>query len=674
MAIDLSKFAKAFYEEARDHLAAMESLLVEIDRGQVDDECLHALFRAVHSVKGGAAAFGHTELTEFTHDLESILDRVRKHQLKPTTTMITLMLQAGDEMRAHIASLDLGVTPATQSMADVRVMLLAACDTESPLTPTPQTIELLSTRRVLVELDLDATDFPDEACVNALLNKLDGLGQRSNMDKRHFDNVHTLSFELALSADTDECEVRDTLSFLFNESAFRVHPVVASPDGDDDSYGFFAPFEVMPAIAVPATSPPVALVADVSTGASLFSDTSSIRVSIAKVDSLINLVGELVITETMLAESARGINGVEIDLQGSFASALAQLQRNTRSLQESIMSIRMMPVSFIFSRLPRLARAVAERVGKEIELDMVGEETELDKGLIEKITDPLIHLVRNAIDHGIELPEDRVLAGKNRKGTISVRARHQGGMIVMTVADDGAGLDCKRILAKAAELGIETNPAWTRQEICRLIFRPGFSTSPEITDVSGRGVGMDVVNRNVAALSGSVEIASELGIGTTLTIRLPLTLAILDGMTVSVDSETYILPLTNIAQSMQPLAGQIQTVGGREMLSLDATYIPVISLTNVFERKAAPSTAKILVILEADGRRVALRVDALLGQHQVVLKSLEENYRTVGGISGATILGDGRVAFILDVSFLVNAGHRQDLTNMVNRDAPALAA
>jgi two-component system chemotaxis sensor kinase CheA len=675
MAIDLSKFAKAFYEEARDHLAAMESLLVEIDRGQVDDESLNALFRAVHSVKGGAAAFGHTELTEFTHDLESILDRVRKHQLKPNKAMITLMLQAGDLMGAHIAALDLGVPTATQSMTDLRAMLLAASDTASPSIPVLLAVEQFSAECVLVELDLNTREYPDELSVARLLEKLDGLGQRSNVDARQGENVRILSFELELAADTDESEVRDTLSFLFSDNAFRVYPVPASQAATDESYGFFAPLEVLPAISAsavsPGNTPPSALAADMPTGATLFSDTSSIRVNIAKVDSLINLVGELVITEAMLAESARGSH---FDVQGRLASTLAQLQRNTRSLQESIMSIRMMPVSFIFSRLPRLARDVADRVGKEIELELAGEETELDKGLIEKITDPLIHLVRNAIDHGIEPPEGRLLAGKNRKGKISVRARHEGGMIVISVADDGAGLDCGRILAKAAELGIEINPEWTDQEICQLVFRPGFSTSTQITDVSGRGVGMDVVNRNVESLNGSAEITSVSGMGATMTIRLPLTLAILDGMTVSVEGETYILPLTNISQSMQPASGQIRTVGGREMLQLDAAYIPVISLGAVFESRPANNTSNVLVILEAEGRRVALRVDALLGQHQVVLKSLEENYRKVGGLSGATILGDGRVAFIMDVNYLVNAGHRQDSYNVVSRGTRAVAA
>ena len=671
MAIDLSKFAKAFYEEARDHLAAMESLLVDIDRGQVDDECLNALFRAVHSVKGGAAAFGHTELTEFTHDLESILDRVRKHQLKPNKALVTLMLQAGDLMRAHIAALDLGVPPATQSMGDLRAMLQSVCDTVSPPMPPPLAVEQLSADRVLVELDLNATDFPDEPSVAQLLEKLDSLGQRSNIETRHGDDACILSFELELVGDTDESEVRNTLGFLFSDDRFRIQPAHMLQVATDDSYGFFAPFEVMPSIASRAKMLSATLAADVPTGASLFSDASSIRVSIAKVDSLINLVGELVITEAMLAESA---HRVEFDLQGRFASALAQLQRNTRSLQESIMSIRMMPVSFIFSRLPRLARDVAERVGKEIELELAGEETELDKGLIEKITDPLIHLVRNAIDHGIEPPEDRVLVGKNREGRINVRARHESGMIVISVADDGAGLDCGRILAKAVELGIEINPAWTRQEVCQLVFRPGFSTSTQITDVSGRGVGMDVVNRNVESLNGSVEIASVAGMGTTLTMRLPLTLAILEGMTVSVDGETYILPLTNISQSMQPKAGQIRTVGGREVLSLDATYIPVIALGDVFEGKMASGVGNVLVVLEAEGRRAALRVDALLGQHQVVLKSLEENYRKVDGFSGATILGDGTVAFIMDVNYLVNVGHRHGTTSMVNRGAFAIAA
>ncbi|MEO8103796.1 MAG: chemotaxis protein CheA, partial [Betaproteobacteria bacterium] len=581
MAIDLSKFAKAFYEEAQDHLAAMESLLVKIDQGHGDDECLNALFRAVHSVKGGAAAFGHTELTGFTHELESILDRVRKRQLKPTRSMITLMLQAGDMMRAHVLALDHGAQPDLAAMAELQSALPAACAAvDAPPAPAAAAIGVPATSLLRVVLDLDAAEFPDDAAVTSLLERLDGLGERSQLALAgaagRGGNLRTLSFDLALAADIEEDEVRDALSFIFSESAIHLHPAGGLPaDDPDDGFGFFAPFDV-PSAATAAT--PVG--PDLPTGAALFSDASSIRVNIAKVDSLINLVGELVITEAMLAESARAF---DIDVQGRFASALAQLERNTRSLQESILSIRMMPISFIFSRLPRLARDVAERLGKEVELEMVGEETELDKGLIERITDPLIHLVRNAIDHGIESPEQRARAGKAVKGRLSVRARHQGGMIVISVADDGAGLDCRRILAKAAELGIDVDPAWSEREIWQLVFLPGFSTSVAVTDVSGRGVGMDVVGRNVEALHGNVEIDSRPGLGTTLTIRLPLTLAILDGMTVSAGGETYILPLANISQSMQPAAGQISPVGGREMLALDDAYIPVIGLTDVFD-------------------------------------------------------------------------------------------
>jgi two-component system chemotaxis sensor kinase CheA len=384
-------------------------------------------------------------------------------------------------------------------------------------------------------------------------------------------------------------------------------------------------------------------------------DASSIRVNIEKIDGLVNLVGELVITEAMLADASRAF---AYDVQGRFASALALLARNTRNLQEAILGVRMVPISFTFSRLPRLARDVSERLGKDVELEIAGEETELDKGLVERITDPLMHLVRNAIDHGVELPAARAAAGKRSRGRVEVRARHEAGMIVISVADDGAGLDRARILAKAREMGIEADAAWSDVEVWRLVLRPGFSTSTEVTDISGRGVGMDVVSRNVQALGGSLEIESAAGVGTTMTIRLPLTLAILDAMSVAIDGETYVLPLANIEQSLQPHPGQFGSVGGRDVLSLGQEWLPVVGLGDVFPGSACASAGHgLLVVLEAEGRRAALRVDDILGQHQVVLKSLEDNYRRIGGLSGATILGDGRVAFILDAACVVARAH-----------------
>jgi two-component system chemotaxis sensor kinase CheA len=380
---------------------------------------------------------------------------------------------------------------------------------------------------------------------------------------------------------------------------------------------------------------------------------TSIRVSVEKVDQMINLVGELVITQSMLAEIASHLDAV---LHENLINGLALLERNTRELQESVMSVRMMPINFVFSRFPRLVRDLAGKLDKKVQLKMVGEGTELDKGLIEKISDPLTHLVRNSLDHGIEMPDERIAKGKDPQGTITLRAAHQGGNIVIQVVDDGAGLNRERILAKAHEKGIPVGDNMSDADVWQMIFAPGFSTAAVITDVSGRGVGMDVVKRNIEGLGGRVEIASKSGEGSTITIRLPLTLAILDGLSIAVGDQIYIVPLSFIIESLQPKAEDIKEISGQgQVIHVRGEYLPLIALHKVFgitPRVANPAEG-ILVLLEAEGKKVALFVDDLVGQHQVVIKSLETNYRKVVGVSGATIMGDGRVAMIMDVGALV---------------------
>lgn len=435
----------------------------------------------------------------------------------------------------------------------------------------------------------------------------------------------------------------------------------AAPLEEGDGYGFFeplAPVAVPPPVKVEeASSRPLPV--GVSTIASkpaarpaagVAAGDSSIRVSVEKVDQLINLVGELVITQAMLLQTA--VQMAEAAPE-RLVSGLAQLERNTRDLQESVMSIRMLPISFVFSRFPRVVRDLSGKLGKQVELKTSGETTELDKGLIERIADPLTHLIRNSLDHGIELPEKRLAAGKNPVGTITLKAYHQGGNIVIEVGDDGAGLPRDRILAKARERGLPVSDQMSDQEVFNLIFEAGFSTAEQVTDVSGRGVGMDVVRRNIQAMGGRVEIESMLGIGTRMTVRLPLTLAILDGMSVAVADQTYILPLSYVIESLQPQAGDIRTLANQaRVVQVRGEYLPVVVLRELFGLPAAGSdfTEGIMVVVEADGSKSGLFVDALVGQHQVVIKSLEANYRRVPGISGATIMGDGHVALILDVS------------------------
>ena len=383
------------------------------------------------------------------------------------------------------------------------------------------------------------------------------------------------------------------------------------------------------------------------------------RISVEKVDTLINLVGELVITQAMLAQNASQLDPVVYE---KLLNGMAQLDRNTRDLQESVMSIRMMPISFVFSRFPRVVRDLAGKLNKQVELKTEGEGTELDKGVIEKLADPLTHLVRNSLDHGVELPDVREAAGKPAKGTITLRAFHQGGNIMVEVIDDGAGLDRSKLIAKARERGMTVADSISDQEVFQLIFEAGFSTAKEVTDVSGRGVGMDVVRRNIRQMGGNVEINSNLGRGTRISIRLPLTLAILDGMSIGVGGEVFIVPLTYIIESLQPRLKDVRTIAGQgRVVQVRGEYLPLVALHEVFNVRPrfTEFDQGIIVILESEGAKTALFVDALLGQHQVVIKSLETNYRRVQGVSGATIMGDGRVALILDVTSLVAAARNE---------------
>ena len=382
-------------------------------------------------------------------------------------------------------------------------------------------------------------------------------------------------------------------------------------------------------------------------------ESSTLRVSVEKVDQLINLVGELVITQAMLAQNGKAI---DTGLYQQLASGLADLERNTRDLQEAVMSIRMIPMSIVFNRFPRMLRDLAAKLGKKVEMVTQGEATELDKGLVEKITDPLTHLVRNSCDHGIETPADRLAKGKPETGTISLIASHQGGSIVIEVRDDGRGLNRQKLLTKARERGLHAPDSLTDAEVWNLIFEPGFSTADQVTDVSGRGVGMDVVKKNITSLGGTVEIDSADGYGMSVRVRLPLTLAIMDGMSVGVGEECYILPLNSVVESFQVQDGMIKTIGGSgRVVEVRDEYMPVIDLEKVFDvpRFDFEHVSNIMVVVEAEGGRVALLVDELLGQQQVVVKNLESNYRRVTDVSGATIMGDGRVALILDIGSLV---------------------
>ena len=690
---DMSELHGLFFDEATEHLDAMEALLIDIDVATADEEQLNAIFRAAHSIKGGAATFGFTDITELTHEMETVFDRVRKGQMPLSTELVDVFLASGDTLKAMLNALkgDGAPVPADDVTAlceRLRVFLdpsaaQVAAQAAAPASAAKPALEL-----VFAPLD----DSFNAAAVDGVVSDLKDFGSVEEitapgaaqpLTERRFRittevSAEDLSDAIAFMADPERVKVVSPQSQQAAAPAVAPAPVaapvvaeapakaapVAAP-ADDNTFGLFVDAATLPAnqpepvIAKPAEPKVVELKAAAKpaaapTGAA---DAASIRVSVEKVDQLINLVGELVITQAMLAQTASEADPV---LYEALFNGLATLERNTRDLQESAMSIRMMPMSIAFSRFPRVVRDVAAKLGKEVELITSGEHTELDKGLIERIVDPLTHLVRNSLDHGLESPADREAKGKPRKGTIKLSAYHQGGAIVIEVSDDGRGLHRDKILAKAKERGMDVSDAMSDAEVWLLIFEAGFSTADKVTDVSGRGVGMDVVRRNILALGGRVDIQSTVDIGTRITIKLPLTLAILDGMSVRVGNEVFIMPLGTVSESLQPEAGAINTINGRgQVLSVRGEYVPVISLAEVFGMNAEKGRFEdgILVILEAEGGKTALFVDDLVGQHQVVIKSLETNYRKVAGVSGATIMGDGRVAMILDVAYIVSLAH-----------------
>ena len=629
MTIDMSQFYQVFFEESAELLEEMERLLLELDVDEPGKDALNAIFRTAHSIKGGSATFGFNEITETTHILESLLDKLRTGDLPLRTEMVDVFLKAVDVIKMQLAGRQFGNEVDAQAVAEICRQL-----NEFARATAAEVADLTSAAQAPQASTAGAE--PVDPCPENLFAILTG---------------------------TKVVEALATAAMPARGAAAPDTKCASATDG----YGFFT--EVAP--PAPAVSENPGRRATDGAGdaqprrgrrASDHADTeaTSIRVGVEKVDQLINLVGELVITQAMLAQTA---SRVDTALYEALRTGLGQLEHNTRDLQESVMSIRMMPISFVFSRFPRVVRDLAGKLDKQVELRTVGEGTELDKGLIEKIADPLNHLVRNSLDHGVESPEKRLAAGKPAAGTITLRAFHQGGNIVIEVSDDGAGLNRAKILAKARERGLAVSDAMSDQEVWQLIFEAGFSTAEVVTAVSGRGVGMDVVKRNVHAMGGRVEIDSTLGAGTRISIRLPLTLAILDGMSVSVGEEIFIVPLTFIIESLQPAKQDIKTIAGvGTVVHVRGEYLPVVALHEVLnvQPKVAELERGIMVIVEAEGCKSAMFVDDLLGQHQVVIKSLESNYRKVPGVSGATIMGDGKVALILDVEALVRRPPREE--------------
>jgi two-component system chemotaxis sensor kinase CheA len=725
MTIDISQFFQVFFDEAEELLAEKERLLLAVDIDAPDAEDLNAIFRTAHSIKGGASTFGLNDMTEVTHILESLLDRIRKGEMALTAEHVDAFLAAKDILKMQLDGHRNGAHVDQDAVADVRMMLQELSQDAVPLAqPVAPAFVQTEARPALgvggrrFRIELPKVEQRD---VNALAAELGLLGRISVSPlggERHAliltthesleDIIAICSFVLdpddlkvfeapALTPeqrkieDAERAKVEKELGYGFFDPLDPDDPIEANRQGgaaereqtdEERGYGFFQPIEqiraaadqaaaaVAPTKPLPSASRIEALeISEVAAekkaaarkddkSSAPGAESSSIRVSIEKVDQLINLIGELVITQAMIEQRSDGLDPM---LHERLLNSVSQLTRNTRDLQEAVMSIRMMPMDFVFSRFPRMVRDLAAKLGKKVDFITNGAATELDKGLIERIVDPLTHLVRNSIDHGIEMPAARVAAGKTETGRLFLSAGHQGGNIVIEVSDDGAGLNRERILAKAAQSGIAVAENMTDGEVWQLIFAPGFSTAETVTDVSGRGVGMDVVKRNITAMGGSVEIRSAKGFGTTMSISLPLTLAILDGMSIRCGEEVYILPLGFVVESLQPAPEDIKEIANRgRVIKVRGEYLPLIPLHQMFEiepRFTNPCEG-IVVILEADGRKAGLFVDDLVGQQQVVVKNLESNYRKVTGISGATILGDGGVSLILDVSALMRSSRQ----------------
>ena len=639
MTIDMSQFYQVFFEESAELLEEMEHLLLELDVQDPGKDALNAIFRTAHSIKGGSATFGFNEITETTHILESLLDKLRNDELQLRIEMVDVFLKAVDVIKVQLAGRQFETEVDAEMVAAICLRLNELAQETSAELGAPQPAAALA--------QAPAAKPVSQAVAHPAPQPVAQGGEPVDPS---LENLYAILTETAGTPEPERSASAVSTEAAEPYGFYAAPPIVGNPDKPAQA-AELAETPVDAALKRRASDHPEVEKRRASDRPD--NEATSIRVGVEKVDQLINLVGELVITQAMLAQTA---SRVDTALYESLRTGLGQLEHNTRDLQESVMSIRMMPISFVFSRFPRVVRDLAGKLEKQVELKTVGEGTELDKGLIEKIADPLTHLVRNSLDHGIEAPQKRLAAGKPSLGTITLRAFHQGGNIVIEVGDDGAGLNREKILAKARERGLAVSDSMTDQEVWLLIFEAGFSTADVVTAVSGRGVGMDVVKRNVQAMGGRVEIESSLGVGTRISIRLPLTLAILDGLSVSVGQEIFIVPLTFITESLQPAKEDIRTIaGGGTVVHVRGEFLPVVALNEVLNIKSNVTEFEhgIMVIVESEGSKSAMFVDNLLGQHQVVIKSLESNYRKVPGVSGATIMGDGKVALILDVDALV---------------------
>ena len=726
MSIDLSQFHAVFFEESFEGLELMEAALLDLDVDKPDSEQINAIFRAAHSIKGGSGTFGFVQVSEFTHILETLLDKVRDGGHAIDADGIELFLQSVDCLRGLLEALQAEQEPDLQRANQLATVFQAVLDGATyadsssqvntnppqdneikevlePGRPATPEVENLGTVRQQIGFTIDFK--PDTDMLKGgndpvrMLRELATLGEiKTTLDASELPPLESLvadncyvSWHIELITSCKIDDVEEVFEWVEDECELSITPIMADAPNVGNNQSEDAQFNSnaeaadttgqrlvmpsgplpsldelqLPSPAVPKSSEaahpiespvqkaiktPVEAKPAKAKPAKV--ESSSIRVGIDKVDSLINLVGELVITQSMLGQMGSASDSINEENIGHLREGLVQLEQNTRELQDSVMRIRMLPISFTFNRLPRMVRDISLQLGKQVQLELSGENTELDKTVMEKISDPMVHLIRNALDHGIEMPEVRKAAGKPELGTIVLNAFHQGGSIVIEMTDDGGGIDTERLLAKARGNGlIGESELLTQDQKLELLFAPGLSTSEQVSDLSGRGVGMDVVRRNIQELNGSVEVSTEIGKGSTFRIRLPLTLAILDGQLVTVADQTYIFPLVSISESLQIDGAKVNNLaGGSDVYSLREEYIPILRLDRLFGLRQGEAVldGSLLVVIESEGQKIGVVVDELLAQQQVVIKSLEDNYIRVLGVSGATILGDGNVAMIID--------------------------
>lgn len=692
MSVDLSQFIPSFLEESFEGLELMESSLLDLEQG--DDETINSIFRAAHSIKGGAGTFGFNKVTEFTHLVETLLDEMRDGRRNIKQDDVELLLDSVDCMRLLIESIRDETECDTTKIIETSALLEKTLTADGIEVSEPLTIN--GSEVVDIKTDDSATwqikFIPEHHLVQTgndpllLFNALADLGEVTlvacakelpALNDIDAEEIY-LTWDLTLQSSASEDDIKEVFEWVEDECELIItkEDVISSDLSPSEILNLESSTETSSLEKPDVISPAPTNEKSVETSATnsdkpsskAKNDLGSIRVGVDKVDSLINLVGELVITQSMLSELG---NDFDLSKVERLNSGLEQLLQNTKELQESVMRIRMLPISFAFNRFPRLVHDLSKKTGKEVELILKGEQTELDKTVMEQIGDPLVHLVRNAVDHGIESAEVRLANGKPKKGTIMLDAYHQGGSIVIEIKDDGGGIDREAVFNKALEKGIvDENTVLTDAQTFDLLFEPGFSTAKEVSDISGRGVGMDVVKKNIQSLGGRIQVESERGKGSTFRVNLPLTLAILDGQLVQVGTETYIIPLITIVESLQPQKELINRVSGDMVLyRLREDNVPVIPVYQLFNISCEFENIEnsLLVVVEADGQKVGLMVDDLLAQQQVVIKSLNDNYQQVEGVSGATILGDGSVAMILDVPGIISMALAQAQLNQKNR-------